>query len=118
MNNDTLHSVSRSIVEEVMEHFRQADDSLAEALRANFIELQDFILLSLIYDQPQMTVAEIRTPLGLSAESTAACVERLLRAKLLFGDEHADTGSIDQSRYELTSAGRMVTRRILQTDRN
>lgn len=108
---DTKSTASRSIIEEVLEQVSNSDADLAASIRANHIELQDFIVMSMIFDQPQMTLEEIGEPLGISKSSMQGCAERLVETGLM-RPVAADSSGGSVDRFEPTASGRSMIRRI------
>ncbi len=100
-----------SICEDVLEEFRNADDTLANLIESNHIEVRDFIILSFVCDQGEMTIDRIVSALGLSRETAMSCVERL-------GDMDFVTFEIDEPTQKIkgsvsaTAFGRAITQRI------
>jgi DNA-binding MarR family transcriptional regulator len=104
--------LTRSICEEALESFSQSDDSLADLIEDNHIEVRDFMVLSFVCDQNEMTIDQLNRALGLSRSTVVGCVERLQTAGLARYHLVADTAD-SSDRVIPTSAGRTITDRIL-----
>ena len=48
---DSITDLTRSICEEALDSFSQSDDSLADLIEDNHIEVRDFMVLSFVCDQ-------------------------------------------------------------------
>jgi DNA-binding MarR family transcriptional regulator len=104
--------LTRSICEEALENFSQSDDSLASLVEENHIEVRDFMILSFVCDQNELTVEQLMRVLGLSRTTIVGCVERLQSAGLIHYGQAGETAeSSDQ--VAPTGAGRTITQRIL-----
>jgi DNA-binding MarR family transcriptional regulator len=104
--------LTRSICEEALENFSQSDDSLADLIEDNHIEVRDFMVLSFICDQDEMTIDQLTRTLGLGRSTVVGCVERLQTAGLARYHLVAETAD-SSDRVIPTPAGRTITDRIL-----
>ena len=101
-----------SIYEAALERFSQSDDSLAGVIEKHHIEVREFMVLSLICDQGELKMDQLRRALGLSNESLSTCLERLANAGLLRAD--VVRGLIDDKHpIRPTPNGRSISRTIL-----
>lgn len=104
--------LTRSICEEALESFSQSDDSLANLIEDNHIEVRDFMVLSFVCDQSEMAIDQLTRALGLSRSTVVDCVERLQTAGLArYNLVSENANSSDQ--VVSTPAGRTITDRIL-----
>lgn len=103
--------ISPSICEAAFERYKSYDDSLAELIKKDCIEVRDFIILSFVHDQGELDVEQITRVLGLSDTTTRYCVDRLIEAGLVRYEQNGD-GSAGNPSISLTPTGRMVTQRI------
>jgi DNA-binding MarR family transcriptional regulator len=100
-----------SICEAAFEEYTQLDDSLAKLIKKNCLDVRDFIILSFVGDQGNLSAEQIAKILGLSLERTGFCIERLIEANLIrFEDGVKDADGEHQIR--LTATGRLVTSRV------
>lgn len=106
-----ITELTPSICEDVLEEFRNADDTLAGLIEGNHIEVRDFIILSFVCDQGTMTIDLIVSALGLSRESAMSCVERLRNMDFVTFNINEATGKI-QDGVSATPYGKTVTQRI------
>ena len=104
-----LGEITPSICEAAFERYTSLDDSVAEMIKKNCVEVRDFIILSFVYDQNELDVRQIARILGLSRTKTRVCVDRLIEANLV---EYTDTQSTDSSPIRLTQTGQQVTLRV------
>jgi len=111
-NNRTRDDLSPSICEEALNRFSQSDDSLAGIIEQHDIDVRDFMLLSLVCDQGELSMEQLTRALGLSRDSIVACIERLSNAGLLH--VAVDVTALASHHAVLaTSAGQAFTRRVL-----
>lgn len=101
-----------SICEEALENFSNSDDSLASLVEENHIEVRDFMILSFVCDQNELTVEQLMRVLGLSRTTIVGCVERLQAAGLIRYGQAGETAE-SSDRVSPTGAGRTITHRIL-----
>ena len=105
-------NLTRSICEEALENFSKSDDSLARLVEENHIEVRDFMILSFVCDQNELTVEQLMRVLGLSRTTIVGCVERLQSAGLIHYSQVGETAeSSDQ--VSPICAGRTITQRVL-----
>jgi len=101
-----------SICEEALENFSKSDDSLAELIEENHIEVRDFMILSFVCDQNELTVEQLMRVLGLGRRTIITCIERLQAAGLIHYSQAGETAeSSDQ--VSPTAPGRTITERVL-----
>jgi len=111
-NNRTRDDLTPSICEEALSRFSRSDDSLAGIIEQHDIDVRDFMLLSLVCDQGELSLEQLTRALGLDTESVAACIERLSNAGLLH--VAVDVAALAMHSPVLaTSAGQAFTRRVL-----
>ncbi len=100
-----------SICEAAFEEYVQLDDSLANLIKKNCLDVRDFIILSFVGDQGTLSVAQIAHILGLSPEKTRSCIDRLIEADLIrFEDGVKDADG--ERQIHLTATGCLVTSRV------
>lgn len=104
-----------SICEEALEKFSNSDDSLAELIEENHIEVRDFMILSFVCDQNDLAVEQLMRALGLSRTTIVNCVERLQTAGLVRYSQAGETAD-SSDRVSPTAPGRTITQRILAED--
>ena len=109
---DSHTDLTRSICEEALDSFSQSDDSLADLIEDNHIEVRDFMVLSFVCDQKEMAIDQLTRALGLSRSTVVGCVERLQTAGLARYNLVAETAELSD-RVVPTTAGRTITNRIL-----
>ena len=108
----TRPDLTPSICEEALDRFSKSDDSLAELIEENHIEVRDFMILSFICDQDTMSVGQLSSALGLSRHTVIDCVSRLLKAELA-NAEISDDPHMSTNRVAPTGAGRVLAYRVL-----
>ncbi len=113
--NRPPNDLTRSICEEALESFSQSDDSLADLIEDNHIEVRDFMILSFVCDQNEMAIVQLSRALGLSRSSVAGCAERLQTAGLVLYQQVAESAEASDKVIP-TPAGRNITERILSRD--
>lgn len=101
-----------SICEEALDKFSKSDDSLAELIEENHIEVRDFMILSFVCDQNELAVEQLMRVLGLSRTTTVGCIERLQAAGLIHYTQAGETAE-SSDRVSPTAPGRTITQRIL-----
>jgi DNA-binding MarR family transcriptional regulator len=79
----SLGNITPSICEEAFERFTTVDVSLSEQIKKNGIQVREFIILSFVCDQNELSVEQISSILSLSCAKTKACVCRLEGANLV-----------------------------------
>ena len=104
-----------SICEEALESFSDSEDSLAELIEENHIEVRDFMILSFVCDQNELTVEQLMRVLGLSRTTIIDCIERLQGAGLIDYGQAGETAEAS-GRVSPTAPGRTITERILSGD--
>ena len=104
-----------SICEEALENFSRSEDSLAELVAENHIEVRDFMILSFVCDQNTMAIDQLMSALGLSRGTVLGCVERLQGAGLVYYSQVGETAEASE-RVTPTPPGRTITQRILDED--
>jgi DNA-binding MarR family transcriptional regulator len=104
-----------SICEEALESFSKSEDSLAELIEENHIEVRDFMILSFVCDQNELTVDQLTRVLGMSRSTIVHCVERLQGAGLIHYGQAGETAEASD-RVAPTAPGRDITERILTED--
>jgi len=102
---------SPSICEAVFEQYTQLDDSLSKQIHKNRIEVRDFVILSFICDQDELSVGQISGILNLSRAKTVECIDRLASADLV-QYEGGETKPDDNHPICATPAGRLMILRI------
>jgi len=107
--------VTPSICEEALESFADSDDSLANLIEANHIELRDFMILSFVCDQNEMLVEQLMRALGLSRTTLIECIERLHTAGLIHYQQAGETAELSDT-VAPTATGRTIAQRILAGD--
>ena len=108
-------NLTPSICEEALERFSKSDDSLAELIEENHIEVRDFMILSFVCDQNELAVEQLMRVLGLSRSTVVRCVERLQTAGLIRYSQVGETAEASD-RVSPTAPGRTITQRILAED--
>jgi DNA-binding MarR family transcriptional regulator len=108
-------NLTPSICEEALENFSKSDDSLADLVAENHIEVRDFMILSFVCDQNEMAIGQLMSALGLSRATVTGCVERLQGAGLVHYSQVGETAE-DSDRVSPTPPGRTITQRILEED--
>ena len=101
-----------SICEEALEGFANSDDSLADLIDANHIELRDFMILSFVCDQNEMVIGQLMRALGLSRTTIISCMERLQTAGLIHYKQAGETAELSDT-VAPTATGRTIAQRIL-----
>jgi DNA-binding MarR family transcriptional regulator len=101
-----------SICEEALESFSKSDDSLAGLVAENHIEVRDFMILSFVCDQNELTVDQLTRVLGLTRTTIVDCIERLQGAGLIHYAQAGETAEASD-RVAPTAPGRTITERIL-----
>lgn len=104
-----------SICEEALESFSKSDDSLAQLIEENHIEVRDFMILSFVCDQNELAVEQLMRVLGLSRTTVVNCIERLQAAGLVYYGQVGETAEASD-RVSPTAPGRTITHRILAED--
>ena len=102
-----------SICESALEKFSASDDSLAGIIAANHIEVRDFMMLSLICDQGQLTIRQLMNALGLSLHSVIDCADRLCEGGLVEYN-NGDLEVSDLASLRATAQGLTVAKRVLE----
>jgi len=107
----SLGEITPSICEAVFREYAKLDDSLAELIRENHVQVRDFIILSFVWDQGGLSTEQITQILGTTLTETRACIDRLLDSNLVqYIDGHDQSDPSHQIR--LTHAGRLVALRV------
>ena len=106
-----LGEITPSICEAAFNEYVDLDDSLAKLIQENCIEVRDFIILSFVCDQGELSAGQIAQILGIGLDKTRCCIGRLKEAGLI---EISDSGSKSDEDLpiRLTSTGHKVTLRI------
>ena len=104
-----------SICDEALDNFSRSDDSLADLVAENHIEVRDFMILSFVCDQNEMAIEQLMSALGLSRGTVMGCVERLQGAGLVYCSHVGETAEASE-RVLPTAPGRTITQRILEED--
>ena len=60
----SLGDITPSICEAVFKEYARLDDSLAELIRENHVQVRDFIILSFVWDQGGLSTEQIAQILG------------------------------------------------------
>ena len=108
-----LGDIDSSICEAAFEEYTKLDDSLTELIHKNCIEVRDFVILSFVFDQGELSTDQISQILGLSKEKTRFCIERLIDADLIkYKDHNGDDDVNGEHPICLTDTGKMVTLRV------
>lgn len=108
---DPSVGISTSISAAALERYARSDDSLAGLIEQHCIEVRDFMVLSFVCDQNELTIDQLMRALGLSRHTILDCIERLLAAELVSGAETKEAHK-SNSIIRATSIGRRVTRRV------
>jgi len=106
-----LGEITPSICEAAFNEYVDLDDTLAKLIQENSIEVRDFIILSFVCDQGELTAEQIAQILGISMTKTGCCIDRLIDAGLI---EYSDSENKSDNNHpiRLTPTGRLVTLRI------
>jgi DNA-binding MarR family transcriptional regulator len=106
-----LGEITPSICEAAFEEYASLDDSLAELIHRNHIDVRDFIILSFVCDQGELGIEQIAQILGISLSGTGYCIDRLIEADLI---QYKDVEEQPDSNRLicLTPSGRLVTLRV------
>ena len=106
-----LGEITPSICEAAFNEYADLDDSLAKLIQENRIEVREFIILSFVCDQGELTAEQIAQILGISMGKTHHCIERLIDAGLI--DHASGKSNLDKDHpIRMTPTGRLVTLRI------
>ena len=101
-----------SICEAAFEECTQLDDSMADLIKKNSLDVREFIILSFVGDQGSLSTTQIAHILGLSQEKTGICIGRLIEAGLIqYKDGAKDADGKHQ--IQVTATGRRLTSRVL-----
>ena len=111
-DKQSTRELTPSICEEALENFSRSDDSLAELVAENHIEVRDFMILSFVCDQNEMAIDQLMSALGLSRSTIMGCVERLQGAGLVYYSQVGETAEASE-KVSPTPPGRTITQRIL-----
>jgi len=103
--------ISESICEAVLERYAQSDDSIAQSMEKNHIEVRDFMILSFVSDQNEMRLVQLMQALGLSFATIDHCVERLVSSGLVVYKNAKDRDRLESAICP-TGVGRSVCLRI------
>jgi hypothetical protein len=109
--NSVLGDITPSICEAVYEEYSRVNDSLAEVVHKNNIQVRDFIVLSFVCDQGELSIKQVAHILGIGEAETCACASRLVDAKLIEYRENVDK-SDTSAQIRITPIGRNVTLRV------
>ena len=118
MSNICLQEdLTPSICEEALDQFSNSDDSLAQVIEGNSIEVRDFMVLSFVCDQSKLDVEQLTRVLGLSQNTILDCIARLNKAALVLvsAEPSEDLHKLKGSEISVspTAAGRTIARRVL-----
>ncbi len=79
----------------------------------NHIELRDFMVLSFVCDQNELSINQLISALGLSRQSVVSCAVRLREAGLVIMRQ-SSSENCESERVSPTAQGRTLARRILE----
>ena len=107
----SLGKITPSICEAAFVEYANLDDSLAELIHKNCIEVRDFIILSFVCDQGELVAEQIAQMLGISLSKTRYCIDRLIEANLIQYKDGKTNTDTDHP-ICITDAGRLMTLRV------
>jgi DNA-binding MarR family transcriptional regulator len=110
----SLGAINPSICEAAFAEYAMLDDSLAKLIQKNSIEIREFIVLAYVYNQGVLSTGQIAQILGMSLTNTESCIDRLIGADLIQYSDGKDGSETDRL-IQLTSAGRVLTSRVLDS---
>jgi DNA-binding MarR family transcriptional regulator len=110
----SLGTINPSICEAAFAEYAKLDDSLAKLIQKNSIEIREFIILAYVYNQGVLSTGQIAQILGMSLTNTESCIDRLIGADLIQYSDGKDGSETDRL-IQLTSAGRVLTSRVLDS---
>ena len=107
----TLGNITPSICEAAFEKYTTIDDSLSEQIQKNSIGVRDFIILSFVCDQDELSIEQISGIVSLSFTKTGDCIGRLANAGLVQYKDGESESDSNRSIYA-TPAGRVMALRV------
>jgi DNA-binding MarR family transcriptional regulator len=106
-----LGDITPSICGAAFDEFVKHDDSVAELIHKNGIDVRDFIVLSFVCDQGELSITQVAQILGITVARAHGCIDRLAGANLVeykAGDNRSDT----DRPLVLTDTGQLVALRV------